>query len=832
LIVSAIPAYGQALAGCCDLRIETRGIDRQPVRDVRIEITGPGRSISDRTDSSGVAILTLPRPGTYRISASKDGYIGLSQGIAVSIGETVTIEFTLQSQIVDAQKISVTAATDPLTARGEPASGADVKATPVRPATLREALPLVPGVVRTPEGKLAISDAAEHRNSLLVDSLDATDPATGSFGTTVPVDSVVAFNVYKSPFLAEFGRFTSAVVVVETRGGGDTWHWELNDPTPEFRIFGGHLRGIRGWTPRLNFNGAIIPKRLYVSEAVEYAFKKTPVRTLPFPFNEDKRESWNSLTRLDWVASSSQLVTVKLHIAPQRLMYYGLGFYNPQPVTPNFWGHELMADASHQITAAGGLLESAVSIAEVLARVAGQGDADFVMTPIGNLGNYFLRQDRRARKLELLENWTSRPIGRRRPHHVKTGLSVIRSVGRGSFQAQPISILGARQELLERIEFENFPGYRAADWETNLYAHDHWVLSPALSLDAGLRWERPSVTGVSRLAPRTAVAWSPFSRSSTVLRAGAGWFYDRVPMNVFGFNSYPERTIVSYAANGDILQGPATYSNSIGTDPSDRGPLVFGPNRPGNFAPRSFVWKIQMEQSLSKSVEVRAAFSRGRADGLIVLNPTTGERLPSLLLNAEGRSEFRNLEIVSRISIRRDQRLFFSYVYGQTQTNLNEFAEFLGSYPAPLIRPDVYATSTFNIPHRLLAWGLIPITERLKKSAAKPVSLSRLELSRGWLVAPLAEYRIGYPYSRVDERQNYSGVPNTWRFPNFFSLDLRVAKDFLAGKEHAVQISFSIFNLTNHWNPDSVRWNTADPLLGQFLGQHPRRFRLDFDLLF
>ena len=113
-----------------------------------------------------------------------------------------------------------------------------------------------------------------------------------------------------------------------------------------------------------------------------------------------------------------------------------------------------------------------------------------------------------------------------------------------------------------------------------------------------------------------------------------------------------------------------------------------------------------------------------------------------------------------------------------------------------------------------------------------PPSLALLQLSRGWLLAPVAEYRTGFPYSRLDERQNYAGPPNTLRYPNFFSLDLRVAKSLAVGKEHAVQISFSVFNLTNHWNPESVRLNTADPQLGEFLGQRPRRFRMDFDLLF
>ena len=119
-----------------------------------------------------------------------------------------------------------------------------------------------------------------------------------------------------------------------------------------------------------------------------------------------------------------------------------------------------------------------------------------------------------------------------------------------------------------------------------------------------------------------------------------------------------------------------------------------------------------------------------------------------------------------------------------------------------------------------------------KKSVRMRPSLEFLQLSRGWLLAPVTEYRTGFPYARVDERQNYAGVPNAWRFPNFFSQDLRVAKSLTAGKDHAVQFSFSVFNLTNHWNPEAVRWNTADAQVGEFLGQRPRRFRVDFDLLF
>src|SRR5262249_4362327 len=174
----------------------------------------------------GHAGFSLPRPGAYTVSASKAGYVRLSREFDVTIGDRITVEFVLVPQLAEPQTVVVTAPAGPVSATtADSALGREIQEAPDRPSTLRDALPLIPGVVRTVEGKLVISDAAEHRNSLLVDSLDATDAATGNFGSTVPIDSVVAFNVYKSPFLAEFGRFTSGVVAVETRGGGDTWHW-------------------------------------------------------------------------------------------------------------------------------------------------------------------------------------------------------------------------------------------------------------------------------------------------------------------------------------------------------------------------------------------------------------------------------------------------------------------------------------------------------------------------------------------------------------------------------------------------------------------------------
>ena len=132
---------------------------------------------------------------------------------------------------------------------------------------------------------LVISASAEHRSALIVNSADVTDPATGQFGLTVPIDSVEAMNVYQAQYLAEYGRFTAGLVSVETRRGGDQWKWELNDPLPEFRIRSGHLRGLKTATPRINFEGPILARKLYLSEGAEYEVRKTAIYTLPFPRN-------------------------------------------------------------------------------------------------------------------------------------------------------------------------------------------------------------------------------------------------------------------------------------------------------------------------------------------------------------------------------------------------------------------------------------------------------------------------------------------------------------------------------------------------------------------
>ncbi len=523
----------------------------------------------------------------------------------------------------------------------------------------------------------------------------------------------------------------------------------------------------------------------------------------------------NSFAQLDWIASSKHLVTATVHIAPQRLDFVNLNYFNPEPTSPDASTHNYTATVADRLTIWGGLLENTFSVTRFDARVWGQGSADLNITPGGNSGNYFAQQDRFATRAGLTPTFSFGAMSLAGTHNIKVGAYAAQSVENGQVTEHPINILDSANQLIERISFTGGQPFHRSDTESAFFGQDHWILSPHVAVDLGVRTESQQLSQSFRVAPRAGVVWNVFPSAGTVIRAGFGLFYDRVPLNVYSFNQYPDQVVTMYGPGGEISAGPFLYENGLGTV-SLREPFVIKRQTAGNFSPQSAIGSVQLEQPLTSHVKLRVGYIHNDSSGLVILNsvgPDPATNTGSYLLSGTGQSRYRQFEATARWRLSDKRQLYFSYVRSLARGDLNDFASFLGSFPVPIIRSNQFGNVPTELPNRFLAWGA-------------------LQLPAGFRVAPLFEYRSGFPYAVTDASQNYVGVPNSNRFPHFLSFDARFSKDIKVNPKYTVRLSVSGYNLTDHYNPEAFHSNVADPAYGMFFGQRGRRFTADFDVIF
>jgi hypothetical protein len=565
----------------------------------------------------------------------------------------------------------------------------------------------------------------------------------------------------------------------------------------------------------LNFEGPLVAGKLYLSEGFEYEVRRTAVYTLPFPYNQKKQEGLNSFTQVDWIVSSRNLLTATLHVAPQRLDSLNMDFFNPQQTAPDAWTRNYTGTVVDRLTLRGGVLENRLSVTNFDSAVWGRGTDDLVIGPAGNRGSYYAEQNRTATRISGASNYSFAQVKGWGSHQFKMGGYLASSEHSGDVTERPINVVDAADRVLFRVEFPHVRNFEVSDIEKSFFGQDHWILTDRLAVDLGVRTESQQISGAFRVAPRGALAWTPLKRTRTVIRTGFGLFYDRVPLNVYGFNRYPNRLVTVYDAEGNVSGGPYLFLNTLGQN-KVRAPFVSQQPIDGNFSPRSQIWSVQVEQPLGRMLKIRATYLHNNADGLVILNrvaPDPATNIGAYLLEGTGDSAYRQLDILAQVRLREDRQMFFSYTHSRARGDLNDYQRFLGTVPVATIQANQYGTLGTDMPNRFLGWGVIRLPMKFQ-------------------VAPIMEYRSGFPYIETDPLQHYVGVPNQNRFPRFLSIDSRFSKDLKVTSKYSIRLSLSGFNLTNHFNPEAVHWNTGDPAYGYFFGHRGRRFTTDFDFLF
>src|ERR1700746_3307723 len=311
---------------------------RSVVPATKITLDGPAH-IEVQSDKEGKFACSTVPAGSYTITANTPG-MAATQGVVVTAGAVSQVQLEMKLEAVT-ESTTVTAATNSVDTRSEP-SGANtigesvVHNMPNADEHFQSLLPLVPGVVRGPNGQINMKGARASQNGSLVNSADVTDPATGTTAINIPIDVVSSVKVLFTPYDPEYGKFTGAVSDVETRSGDfNKFRMSAQNLLPRLRRVDGAIMGLAAFTPRMTVSGPLVKDRVAFTESVEYRYQRDPVDSLPPLQSYNRTESFNSYTQFDVNISPKQTVTASFAIFPQHLDYYGLNTFTPQPSTPD-----------------------------------------------------------------------------------------------------------------------------------------------------------------------------------------------------------------------------------------------------------------------------------------------------------------------------------------------------------------------------------------------------------------------------------------------------------------------------------------------------------------
>jgi hypothetical protein len=347
----------------------------------------------------------------------------------------------------------------------------------------------------------------------------------------------------------------------------------------------------------------------------------------------------------------------------------------------------------------------------------------------------------------------------------------------GSVDEAPVRVQDLDGTVVRAVDFGPAAAIGARDRSAAFVARDVWQLSRRLTIDGGGRVDG-SAEADTRPSGRVGVRLGLDSSGATVLKAGYGSFIGTLPLGALAFSGYPVRFDTRFDPDtGDEI-------SSVRLQPT------LGVTR----LPRAVAATVSLERQFAAGIDAQVSFTDRRSMDLATLR-VPHESGP-MVVESTGRSRYRELQLSVRRAWSGDQQVFVSYVRSFGRGELNDFSALFSGIDAPLLQPGGMSRLSSDAPHRVLVWGTFDLPWRV-------------------VVSPTTEWRSGFPYSVLDDRYLYAGVPNSRTFPMFLATDLVVYKTVTIRKK-PVDLGMQLFNVTNHTNPRDVYPVTETPRFGQF----------------
>lgn len=805
--------------------------DGTPLPGIDVALTGPFPQNTRRTavaDANARFVFTDVVPGRYRLmielpdlSAGSDVDVTVRPGQRTETMLVLSLQGMTVNVIVRAEApalVDTDLVDSESTAGLWIVPGTTIQNLPLPVEQALEVLPLLPTVVRGPKGRIAIAATMPTDSALLFNGIDLTDGYSGDFSLRIPIEAIDRVDLFTGIMPARYGNITGGIIDVSTLPGGESWEWGVASIFPRPRFRDGTIMGLKNASPRLRVSGPIKPGKTYLAVAGEYHFDRVDVYDIPGDPAQDhvRVEGWNVFGQVDWRPSDRHNFTFSGLAFPSYDKYLGLDGLTPPQATLNLErdAEGILGRYRFRIDP-NRTLETVVQFNRVGMRSEAQGSDPYRVRTDGVDGNHFHGEDRQANHFQAQVLHQRRFAGDEGDSHVvQLGGDFQRLDLSGTFNDSTILVLGAEEQILQRIDFSPESRLDQRKYEWSLFVQDRWTHSDRFWFDLGLRYESDSYTGDHRLSPRIGVAWDPVGDRRTLIKGGAGIVYRRVYLGEMAWAQLPSRFETTFDA-----EGGATLHTLVPRIADDLD------------VPRTIQITGDLSHRLESGWMFRARYSRRATDHNIIVDRVDGPGISvdpgailadldpatlgpggTLLLSSSGEADAWSVELTVAKRIPSGGEFVVSYVRSSSFGDLNDFRIMTADFPEAIIRPNHRAHRQFDATDRIVAWATI-------------------ELPSAVLLSPVVEWRTGFPYSVLAEDQSYVGAANSERFPNFFALDLQATKTFDI-KGYRITGGVKITNITGHDNPRQVVSNVADDNFGDFRNSVPFKVRMVFAFRF
>jgi hypothetical protein len=378
------------------------------------------------------------------------------------------------------------------------------------------------------------------------------------------------------------------------------------------------------------------------------------------------------------------------------------------------------------------------------------------------------------------------------------------------------------------------PVTRVAQTDAGVFVNDDWRVRPNLTLSYGLRYEaQNNFGGAGNWAPRLGIAWA--WNKKTLLRAGAGTYYDRIPSSV----TLNERRFDGITQQSYLVLNPTFYPTipPLAAQPQQTRPVA-GDVR----SPRLYQTSLGLERQFTPSSRLTVTWVNSR--GVHLLNVRDLDQSLRLLTESAGMS--RQNQVVANFNASyRKLTLFGNYAlsYGKDDN------EGLPADPYNL-RAEWGPSSYGDIRHRVVLMATAPLVWKLTASpffvvnSGPPYNITTgldpnhtgAASARPGLVAgpcegrgcfdlqPAAGSAIGHNYGRGPGAVNLGlRLSRTWSFgpersaaPTDTGGGHGGGGGSNGGRRYGLTLSASSLNALNHVNFAPPNGDLSSPYFGQY----------------